>query len=267
MLVGHFTRSLLGFYLAAGHLACVSTTPQPSPERDFKPGPAFHNDDEFREWFSFYYANPDPARVTAAVEYIVKAGYHKEYPEIVTGFMARLFEREPSAQLPLLLSSAGESQEAVDILLVALWYANTEDSLDTLKSNLAKASTTAQTKLRTLLSNGDADARDMLLIPVTSPRQVNMLWASYSASGDLRYAKRVISLLHYFSESEGPLASIGETAILTLANTALLHEKVAHLCLDDAQNHPDPKTRALLGTMLQVLAQIARESAAEAPAH
>ena len=80
-----------------------------------------------------------------------------------------------------------------------------------------------------------------------------------AASGDERFVRKVIGLIHNYGENGKRRNEIGEAAIMTLANSALLHEKVATICREENQANSDAKTRALLSTMLQLLAQVAKE--------
>lgn len=218
----------------------------------------FTTEDDFRQWFAFYYKKPKPQDVTAALRFMKEKNYLKDYPDVAAAFLSRVFEKTPERLDGWMTEWQSLGAEEWDVILAGLYFANTDDSHDLYEKYLEKGSRENHAKYKQLIGKGREHA-DLLAMDVAAPRQVNLMWAAYSASGDERFVRKVIGLIGHYGEESRGRNEIGEAAIMTLANSALLHEQVATICLEENKSNADPKTRALLKTMLQLLAQIAKE--------
>jgi hypothetical protein len=112
---------------------------------------------------------------------------------------------------------------------------------------------------------------DLRQIKIFDPRQINMLWAAYSVTGEQAYVVKIINNIEHYQPDTSELESqIGETAIMTLATNAMQYEEVKALCESAEKDHPSQKTRILLEAMLGAVENIVAESKREnqqIPAH
>lgn len=245
---------------------CVTTGPaQDGRAADGAPS-AFTSDDDFRNWFAFYYQDPHPERVTAAIHYMTTAGYLERQPEIASIFLAEVFASEPSRLKDWSNEWARLSPAAWNVVLVALWFSATDDARALVKQNAKKATGPFQKRVQAMI-DGKAPTPHILTMAVTDPRQINIIWSAFSATGNVKYVEKVVSYIKLYGNEDDPVAhAIGEAALVTLATNVPLHKVVATICKDQDSSNPDEATRALLHSMFQILAQIAQEGQ-ESPAH
>lgn len=228
----------------------------------------FRTDEEFRSWFAFYYKAPHPEMLTAALKFMQAHKYLDDYPDIASVFLSHVMATDPQAMTNWVehdWQSLGDAQWSV--ILVSLWMVHTDVSEALLRKYVDRADPKHHDRIKTLLSHDPGDI-DPLRAAVVDPRQINLIWAAFSATGDERYVRKVVDYVHLYGENGNDnQALIGEAAIMTLANNALQHEVVAKLCNDLDNTHPDAKTRLLLQAMLNALAQMTQEGQAGDTAH
>ncbi len=229
---------------------------------------AFANDDAFRSWFAFYYRDPQPERLTAALQFMQAHKYLDEFPDIASVFLAHVLAANPKDMSQWVEHDWQPLVGAQwSVILVSLWMVHTEESDALLHKYLARADEQHKDRIKNLLGHDPADI-DPLKAKVVDPRQINLIWAAFSATGDERYIHKVIDYVHFYGENgDQTQGMIGEAAIMTLANNALQHPAVAKVCNDLDNTHPDPKTRLLLQAMLTALAQMSKEGSLGDTAH
>lgn len=216
----------------------------------------FDDDHEFRRWFTFYYQDPQPEKITAALHYMDKEGYLLSHPDIASVFLAQVFAANRTSLADWTNGWRRLKPSQWDVILIALWLVGSDDTKQLISNNLDHASRKHRQNMRALLLR-DPSLADPLTIDIKEPHQINLIWAAFSATGDQRYVHRAISYVHYFGASNaGQIRSeIGQAAIMTLASNALQHQIVADICADQNENHPNPRTRILLKAMLTALRQ------------
>lgn len=229
----------------------------------------FANDDDFRSWFAFYYKSPRPEMLTASLRFMKQHKYLDDYPDIASVFLSKVMKDNPkevNRWVETEWQELGGSEWSV--ILVSLWMVETDESKELMKRYLDKASADHKERIKGLLDR-DPKMIDPLKADIVDPRQVNLVWAAFSATGDERYVQKIIDQVHnYGNPLDETSAAIGEAAIMTLANNALQHDMVAKLCDRMDSNHPDPKTRILLKAMLNALADVVKEQGSgDLPAH
>jgi hypothetical protein len=239
-------------------IAACTTTATGGSANEAVSATKFTTEDDFRQWFAFYYKDPKPQELTAALRFMKERNYLKDYPDVAAAFLSRIFEKTPERLDGWMAEWRGLGAEEWDVILAGLYFANTDATHALYEKQLERGSQENHAKYRQLIAKGRKHA-DLLAMDVAAPRQVNLMWAAYSASGDERFVRKVIGLIGQYGEESRRRNEIGEAAIMTLANSALVHEQVATICLEENKANADPKTRALLKTMLQLLAQIAKE--------
>lgn len=225
------------------------------------PGARFDSDEDFRTWFTFYYKHPRPDRVTPAIEFMDRAGYLETQPEIAAVFLSELIHRQPDQLLTWAKEWERLQPKAWNVILVSLWFSGDKGAAAIFKENAGRATGPFKERVQAVLA-GEAPALDVLKMDVSDPRHINLIWSAFSASGDPKFVQKVIRYVKLYGNEENPDANaIGETALMTLATNVPLHDVVASVCTEENRRNPDEKTRALLDTMFQILAQIANDGA------
>jgi hypothetical protein len=250
---GRALRLVTASLIALAPLGCVTTAPI-AQDANFH----FTNDDGFREWLAFYYRHPHPEQLSAALTFMQQQRYLREFPDVAAAFLSQVFAQNTSQLKGWCDQWASMPPETWDVVLVSLWLSGTPDGQALARDNVARATPEVQERMRrTLEAPGKAPALDLLTAQPRHPRQINLLWAAYSATGDTRYVGRVIDQVHlYGDDADAVNASVGEAAIVSLASNTVQHEEVARLCLERNEHDPDPKTRVLLRAMLTAVARV-----------
>jgi hypothetical protein len=235
------------------------------------PAARFDTEDDFRHWFAYFYRHHRTDRLAPALQYMDKHGLIASDPDVATVFVARVFASAPGSladyvsQIQAL--DEGLSQGAWSVVVVSLWMSKSPGAAALASSNLGRIEPDRRDRVADMLTR-DPDDYDPLAAEVTDARQVNLLWAAFNATGDTQFVSGVIDQIHlYGTEDESMRGVIGETAIMTLAHNALYHPAVAILCERETAEHRNPRTRSMLGIMLQALAQFASGVDDEAVAH
>lgn len=224
------------------------------------PPAEFASDDEFRSWFAFYHRNPDPDRLPMAVRYMEKKGYLEKHPDIASVFISKVMESNPE-KFPAWFESLNNAKAPVwNVLLISTWLSRVPNYQSIVNANIEKAEPDHRERLKSL-DGKEPSQYDIKTIPIFDPRQINMLWAAYSVTGDAIYVNRIIDSVELYSpEGEKIESQIGETAIMTLATNTMQYEEVRQMCESAEQRHPSPRTRVLLEAMLGAVQNIVAES-------
>ncbi len=70
-------------------------------------------------------------------------------------------------------------------------------------------------------------------MPIISPQALDMLWATFFATGDERVVRRIISVLQLSKDNKSAEALIGTSALWSLKSNAKQHEKVMAICKEE----------------------------------
>jgi hypothetical protein len=233
----------------------------------------FASENEFRSWFAYYYKDPHPERITKALAYMKAHGYLNEnsakygdIPVIASIFLGQVFASNERH-----LSAWADSWQALGpsewyVILVSLRMADKPKATQVLNENLSKVDRDHRHRLLKLQKT-DIRTLDPLTAEVVTNRQISLLWSGFNATGDLRYAQRVIDQIHLFGEDDAPSQEIGETALMSLATHVIQHESVSRLCIEQRQKHDDPKTRLLLEAMLAAIVNAAENRRHDSMSH
>ena len=245
--------TLIGFWLLT---SCVTVSAIQQLDQPFA------NDTEFREWFAFYYQHPQPDRITAALKFMgghhyldEKSNKYRDMPIIASVFLGRIFAANEDS-----LSTWASSWQSLNevewyVVLVALHMAEHENAQKILAANLTKVDHEHQSRL-TKMMRTDSLSLDPLVADIVTSRQINLLWSAFSATGDIRYVRKVITQIHHFGDEEDNERQIGETALMSLANNAIQHESVGKLCIEEQRQNKDTKTRLLLEAMITAIVKL-----------
>lgn len=232
-----------------------------------KPPPTeFTSEDEFRSWFAFYYRHPDPDRLPHAIKFMDQNGYLSRHPDIASVFIAKVMEANPDKVSGWFDEMKQEREATWNVLLISTWLAKVPNYKELITTNMNRVDKEQQLRMAAL-EEKDPHQFDIRIIPIYDPRQINMLWAAYSVSGDHQYVTRIIDAVElYTADTEEVDSQIGETAIMTLANNSMQYEEVRALCQVAEERHPSPRTRLLMRAMLGAVDNIIAESR-KSPGH
>lgn len=188
---------------------------------------------ELNDFMVHYYLHPDPAKVSRAVHTMHKIGYlQKESAGApITSFLSQIFRSSSSAIETALADFSSYAATEQQVLLRALWLADTAQSKMTLQKLLA--------------GNDNAELLKSIppkieQLPVESPDVLDMLWGAFLATGDEKYVIQVISVLPYSTiKGNIPHLLVGGSARWSLTSNAVQHKRVLDIC--EAQLEKQPK--------------------------
>jgi hypothetical protein len=140
-------------------------------------------------WTKFYYANPQPERFVDEVRAIAARGEldKVETRPVIATFLGRVIAANPALASTWFVELADLAGPARETLQVAAWFSQTAEA-------------------RAWLEREHADARvlgpapDVLSGPITHPSLLDIAWAYYFATGDVRAVRRVVSALGFMND-------------------------------------------------------------------
>lgn len=194
--------------------------------------PTTMSEKDLNYFMLYYYLHPAPEKVPQAVQAMHKMGYlEKESAGApITSFLALIFRSNPSAIETTLADFPGYSPSEQQVLLSALWIADTAQS----KMALEKLP----------LGNDNADLKTsppkIEELPVESPDVLDMLWGAFMATGDEKYVLPIISVLPYSTIKENiPQFLVGGSAKWSLTSNAVQHKRVFDICSSQLEKQPE----------------------------
>jgi hypothetical protein len=211
------------------------------------------SENELNDFMLFYYLHPSPEKVSQAVLAMHKMGYlQKETSGApITSFLSLIFRSTPSAIETTLTGFSSYSPTEQQVLLRALWLADTDQS----KMILQKL----------VVGNENSDLLKSAppkieRIPVESPDVLDMLWGAFMATGDEKYVLPVISVLPY-STAKGniPRLLVGGSARWSLTSNAIQHKRVFDICNTQLEKQPK-EVKEILSEVISEAAKKRTES-------
>jgi hypothetical protein len=140
------------------------------------------------------------------------------------------------------LRNGTEDQKSA--LALTLWMVGSSGSKALLKSLSSDGSGGFQNYVRELLA--DDHPPDLLHDDIDNAGFLDALWASFFASGDERYVKRIISALQLVNvHGDTGKMLIGGAARWSLASNAFQHPKVMQICEAEMKELPKEQQPAL----------------------
>jgi len=210
----------------------------------------FKSDNEFGEWMTFYYQNPNPERVPAALVYFCNSAMYKSNATMPTAaFFSALFRKDNALMQKIFDEISLNGSENAKIMLVnILSLTNNSES----KALLGEAQSSWQSeRLQGIIARQVTRPHDDLYgISVDTPQVLDMLWASFFATGDDLPVQKIISVLHLSKDGHGEEIIVGGAANWSLKSNIQQHPKVLEICkkeLITAQG----ETKVILGEIVK----------------
>lgn len=187
---------------------------------------------ELNDFMVRYYLHPSPEKVSQAVQTMHKMGYlQKESAGApITSFLSLIFRSSFSAIETTLVDFSSYSPTGQQVLLRALWLADTAQSKMTLQKLVA--------------GNDNAELLKSVppkieQLPIESPDVLDMLWGAFMATGDEKYVVQVISVLPYSTiKGNIPRLLVGGSAKWSLTSNAIQHKRVLDICESQLEKQP-----------------------------
>lgn len=197
--------------------------------------PIAHPDEEtnknLSQWFTYYYKAPHSDQDIENIKTMFQAGFFNKPNSVgpLIMFLAEFF-RQNESRIPIWEKTLHEIPQKGDFyLLHALWQANTPNSLKALEKFPEKESEKTIGKLK------ENQPIDLNTIIINSPAVLDMLWATFMASGNPYYVERIINVLALPTDSDDKDLRINNMLLVgaakwSLSSNAVQHELVFKTC-------------------------------------
>lgn len=193
----------------------------------------FISDEEFSSWFTYYYLSPQPQRLGAAIKYFCSSALYKDKVilAMMSFFVAGLKNNDEMIKEVYDELIQNSTIREKTFFLDILWLINTENSRKSIeKARSEWNDTEVQEKISQQHRSIPYDAFTM---PIISPQSLDMLWATFFATGDENIVRRVISVIRLSKDGKGAEALIGASALWSLKSNAKQHKKVMDICKEE----------------------------------
>lgn len=206
-----------------------NTKPMTLAER-MKPVKEISTVDDLSRWMTYYYLHPQPDLVVSAIQ-LADQNNLLEGDSIAPfqGFLSRVFESNPE-QIPTWFGQLGNIKDSSKtVVLTAVWWSNTKEG-KTLLDNIAN-SLPDKSKIE-FHKQIDKKAEDLDKLAIESPDVLDILWGAFSATGDEKYVRRLMTPLSWGEKDVKDLdrLMISSAASWSLASNLDQHPKVKEIC-------------------------------------
>jgi len=183
--------------------------------------------EQAREWLTYYYLHPRPDLLASALDLLSKDGALQSSSPIVA-LTSRLCALEPKRLDGWVDHVLRSSEDEQFFLASALWAADTAEG----RASLERLGRSGSPRLQQFVQNMLGDTpMSVLTAGIESPASLDALWASFFATGEDAYVKRVITALPLM-KTKGDTARllIGGAAHWSLTSNAIQHPRVMAIC-------------------------------------
>jgi len=191
------------------------------------------------QWLTYYYKIPHSDQDIENIKTMFQAGFFDK-PNSVSPlimFLAEVF-RQNDSRIPTWEKILHEiPQNEFFYLLHALRQANTPNAIKALEDWPSDTAGTTIKKIK------ESQTIDLTNAPITSPAMLDMLWATFMASGNTAYVERIINVLALSPDAEEKDSRINSMLIVgaakwSLSSNAFQHELVYRTCqkFTDSEN-------------------------------
>jgi len=203
------------------------------------PSPAFQSPSELQTWLTYFYREPRPELVVAAL-----VALEDELPRHGSTLEAEAERGGMRSFFGLVLAKSPEAVVQVE------GHPFAPGSRRFVAEALRRCGTkTCASALSRWGVSSDRPAPDLRAAPVDSRSAIDDLWASYSATGDRAYVERVIAALPASADSGTP-SEVGTAALRSLTGSATADPDVLAVCVAAAATAP-PERKALLDDIVR----------------
>lgn len=201
-----------------------------------KPAPQTNKPDketikELSQWLTYYYKHPHSAQDVENINKMFQSGFFNKSSAVapLVMFLAEFFRQNETSLIGWEKSLHEIPQNEGFYLLHSLWQANTDNTLKILNNWPDIKSEGIIEKIK------ERPPVDLKTIEINSSAILDMLWATFMASGDTLYVERIVSSLSLPTDSEEKDKRLNNllivnTAKWSLSSNAVQHELVFKTC-------------------------------------
>lgn len=193
---------------------------------------------DLSRWMTYYYLHPQPELVVTAIKVADKNGLMEgDAVAPFQAFLSRVFAKNPEQISPWFTQLGTISDNSKSVILTAIWWANTAEGKKLLDNIAASLPEKPREQFKKQI---DRPFQDPDKMAITSPDVLDVLWGCYSATGDEKYVKRLMSTLPWTDSQSKDLNKllIASAASWSLTSNIEQHPAVKDICLSVQESDP-----------------------------
>jgi len=209
------------------------------------------NEAELGNWITYYYMHPQPDDIPARVREMAALGVFRKPSDDapMVAFLAEVFRQNPNRIAGWFESLQNTSRDVRSAIIRAAWESNTKEGTAVLNALGAQKEQDFALQIR------KQKPIDLAKDPIDSPAFLDMLWATFSASGNAWPVERIIQVLSWKEPAEGAANRTGAILIIgaarwSLSSNAFQHRRVYEIC-QNMLPKLNPEGRQALNEILQ----------------
>lgn len=198
----------------------------------------FKSHDEVVKWFTFYYENPEPARLVEAIEYMSQSEFldRKNAGPPIFGFLAGVFSSNPG-HVEAWVKQLGSIKEShLGVVVQGLWYANLPQSRSQVYALL---NTHPELKGQFAYLYKDKPIPIEKISLDQGPWVLDALWGKFMATGNKEPVVRIMSTLPWVDlRNDINRFLVGSAARWSLGSNAVQHKRILQICEQELAAQP-----------------------------
>ena len=199
----------------------------------------FQSIEDAAHWFTFYYKNPEPAKIPPAIKYMSDARLLDDNSAIppIFGFLAGTFRNNPEKVSAWVEELSSLREPHLSVVLFGLWYADLPDSRKHVYAIL-DVHPQIKEQYEFFYTRSPTKVED---IPLEKGAWVlDALWGTFMATGEKAPVVRIMTTLPWIDvKGDANRLLVGGAARWSLTSNAAQHEKVLEICEDEVARQPD----------------------------
>lgn len=233
------------------------STPAATPDKSGDDNPS-----EEESLLTYYYINPQPEKLPEVARWLVKTTGENSGGNgpVFSAFFARIMAANPD-RIDGWLKELGSLPKTHRR---SLWRAAVMSGVpagkDALRARLDGLDETDRTFVERTLA---LDPPDLLNLNARSARELDVLWASFFASGDVAYIRPIIRALELEDDESIENNLVGSAASWSLRSNAWQHSRVLTLCREESKTAAQPLAKKLGEIIKDVEKQLQTEPCPE----
>jgi hypothetical protein len=202
-------------------------------------------------WITYYYMHPQPDDIPARVREMAALGaFRKQSDDApMVAFLAEVFRQNPNRIAGWFESLQNTSGDVRSAIILAAWESKTKEGTSVLNALGAQKEQDFALQIR------KQKPIDLAKDQIDSPAFLDMLWATFFASGNAWPVVRIIGVLSWKEPAEGVANRTGVILIIgaarwSLSSNAFQHRRVYEIC-QYTKPKLNPAGRQALSEILQ----------------
>lgn len=220
-MTSNLSLSLFALIICALGSGCQNRSSEAAPASEDSP---LEEISDVGTWMTYFHKNPDPERVVPAIRLASETGFWGESGHIGVAFFAEVFRLYPDRVEGWASEIHDLSEDHRHWICIAVWWSGIPGWEGVLKSFLPEAGEDFHQSLQNLLEGEPGE----LLESSLTPENLDSLWATYFASGEFKYIRKIVSALalnHEYEDGIDNLLTYGAAA-WSISSNARQHPEI-----------------------------------------